>query len=285
MLPSDVRKIIEDEDDFGHEMRVGNIINNIPHSTTYQSRIHSVTHGQTYNDPITDKPRQYDYRVEIRLKDASKFHSAECRLMLAVECKNLQESSPLIVCGRNRTSDEAFHCYVQSRDDAINNPNHPAEIKTVKLTGLYSFKEFVGKSLLHFKKSGSKDMKSIESEIYERWSQAIASCKDLAESSYSIQRSSKCRNFCSFIMPVVVFPNNRLWIAKYDDQGKLESDPEMVNACEYFVGTKYKLGTMRADTLLLTHIHFVTLDGLADLLASFTIRPEGKWERLFGEFC
>jgi hypothetical protein len=60
---SDIQNIVLQEDDFGHEMRVGGIFNNIKFPTINFSPacFLPLRHGGTYIDPVTQKTRQFDY--------------------------------------------------------------------------------------------------------------------------------------------------------------------------------------------------------------------------------
>src|SRR5436309_4490445 len=81
--PADIRKAISGADDFGHEMRVRNLLEVTP-AINFE-------HGGTYKDEVTGKPRQFDFRCSLRKGDAL--------LSLAVECKNLSNESPLVMSG------------------------------------------------------------------------------------------------------------------------------------------------------------------------------------------
>ena len=124
---TDIRNVITKEDDFGHEMRVGHVIANHP--------MIKVQHGGTYTDSVTQKPRQFDYRCWIRKENAC--------LALAVECKNLGSSLPLVVCGRRRPEDEAFHDLIESRQGTFK--RHSATF-----AGLSSVEKIGNKVLRHF---------------------------------------------------------------------------------------------------------------------------------------
>ena len=58
-------------------------------------------HGGTYEDPATQKPREYDIRAIRKIK--SKF------LRLAIECKNLRPNFPLLISCLPRRPEEAFY--------------------------------------------------------------------------------------------------------------------------------------------------------------------------------
>ena len=93
---AEVRALIESGDDFGHELRVGRIL------TAAGLR---PTHGGTYVDPQTSKNREFDYR-------AAFWKNPGEVIRLAIECKNLRNSAPLIVCGLPRSRDDAYHHFV-----------------------------------------------------------------------------------------------------------------------------------------------------------------------------
>src|SRR6185503_3395391 len=97
--PSDIQTVVLKEDDFGHEMRVGSVIRDIPNIQTQ--------HSGTYTDSVSGKPRQFDFRCSLR-KESSE-------LQLAVECKNLSASAPIVMCGTERQKNEAFHDLIESQ--------------------------------------------------------------------------------------------------------------------------------------------------------------------------
>ena len=98
--PQIIRAVVEKEDDFGFELRVGNVIESI--------RAFQMEHGGTYTDSVTDKPRQFDYRCVLEKEEGRQ------RLCLAVECKNLCVQNPLVVSGIGRREDDAFHDFIQT---------------------------------------------------------------------------------------------------------------------------------------------------------------------------
>lgn len=89
---SDLQKFVEDDSDFAFEMRVLEQLR----ALGFQCE-----HSGTYRDPVTDKIRQFDIR-------AWKDHGT-ATLALAVECKNLRRSRPLLISAVPRTQGEAFH--------------------------------------------------------------------------------------------------------------------------------------------------------------------------------
>ncbi len=99
MKPSaeEIQRTIEGQNDFAHELRVGSVLH--PDNVEYpavglhpRTRIHLPIHGETYRDPLTDKPRQFDYRIKIN-KDSDGRKNA----LLALECKNLNPEFPMVI--------------------------------------------------------------------------------------------------------------------------------------------------------------------------------------------
>jgi len=179
--PTDVKNVILEEDDFGYEMRVGKVFADVAANTNKghltSPRIETPQHGGTYTDSVTGKPRQFDYRCQISISNA--LGDLQKTVILAVECKNLHRSSPLVVCGRPRTAEEAYHVFIKSEKDGAGGV-FVSTSKVDATASLYRQSEFVGKSLVRLKEKNGKLEKDSEADIYDRWSQALASSVDLA---------------------------------------------------------------------------------------------------------
>ena len=66
LKPTDVKRVILQEDDFGHEMRVGHIFSTVRPDVPNPAYNKAPEHGGTYTNLLTGKPRQFDYRFQIR---------------------------------------------------------------------------------------------------------------------------------------------------------------------------------------------------------------------------
>jgi hypothetical protein len=263
-----IEKAVSASDDFGHELRVGAILAhvNIPQEELQNIRIHPFSHGGTYTDPVTRKPRQFDYRCRIT-RDVTK------NIFLAVECKNLHPSSPLVISGRERLDQEAYHEFISFGTDGT--------LWVMKVEGnlwLYKPGEFVGKSPLRVKTTGKNggDLPAgpiavTDEDIYEGWAQAVASSYDLVSKAISLQPSK------SFVMPLVVVPDGLLWSMCYNFDGTISRKPELVEQCDYFV--EKPVGA--DEELTLTHVRFLTLRGLASMLGRIVQRPGYFWDEIF----
>lgn len=275
--PVDVRRVILDEDDFGHEMRVGHILSELANQRAKDSfngtDVEPPDHGGTYTDSVTGKPRQFDYRCRIVRQEPS--NRATCAL-LAIECKNLHLSAPLVVCGRPRTTAESFYVYIESIYYEHTTATAIMMKSVIPGQQFYRPGEFVGKSLVRLKEKNGVLATDTNADIYDRWSQALASSVELAERACSFA-NSRNKNFCSLVLPIVVVPNGTLWTATYDDSGAIPQDPCAVDTCEFFVERRI---SVKGHPFALTHVHFATLRGLPTLLSRFW-HHHSAWNWIF----
>src|SRR5207237_448586 len=143
-------------------------------------------HGGTYKDEVTGKPRQFDFRCSLRKKSTL--------LSLAVECKNLSVEAPLVISGTWRRKEEAFHDLIESRTGRFEiGPNTTIGLSSItrrseREESFYPPKKFVGKSLLRVKTSKNILTAVPDTDIYDRWAQALASAIDLARNACGLSK-------------------------------------------------------------------------------------------------
>lgn len=272
--PSDIRNVVTKEDDFGHEMRVGHAIRSCPAI--------QVQHGGTYIDSVTQKPRQFDYRCWLKKEKTC--------LSLAVECKNLNPSVPLVVCGAKRRDDESFHDLIESRlgsfkrGSAIINGSSSITRRAKRSDSFYSPSDFLGKSLVRIQSEKIPMVKLQDSDVYDKWAQALSSSVELAESACHFAKKYSVARFFTAVLPVVVVPDNVLWRVDYDDNGAISKDPEQVDACELYVAREIevggKIGTPLFHYFAFSHVHFLTLTGFSSFLSKMAVN-ELAWSNLF----
>jgi len=283
--PEEIKKIVETEDDFGFEMRVGNVLARMkPDLDSVETTwVDGFAHGETYTDSNTSKPRQFDYRCQIRHCENGQPPSNFKCLFLSVECKNLNESSPLIVCGRPRSQRECTHTIIESTFSIPMNRLLSPEIKTSK--SFYPVDRFVGKSLLRLKKDGKHQIRAeADADIYDKWSQVLQSSVELAQSALSLAKYHISKRASSIILPLVVVPNGLLWQVEYDATGSISGLPRKVRNTTFFAGRQLDVpheGFLMK--VVLTHIHFVTVDGIEELLSTFLKRGQAwnNWHEVF----
>ena len=273
---TDVKRVILQEDDFGHELRVGSIFEKIQFEMggMEEAWISSPEHGGTYVDRVSGKTRQFDYRCSISRINRRTPH-AKRSIHLAVECKNLNPDFPLVVCGRPRTSEESFHLVLHQPQMHILNIR---PIKFEESTSIYKPDAFVGKNIVRLKKKNGDLCSDGDNEIYDRWTQALSSCHDLCGTAFRAYNGNEIIE--SFVIPVVVLPNNSLWKANYKNDGTLADDPSPVDDCEFYINQEIR--GIDGGAYRITHIHFTTLTGFEEMLKQFATPRTTMWKKIFG---
>lgn len=250
----EARRFVDENDDFGFEMRVAAVVRDVLGIP--------VAHGETYRDSITGKPRQFDFRFRLEENRAA--------LYFAVECKNVSLNAPVLICGREAEARETFHDVIVSQCRSGHERSHT---KRVRNSSVYARDTFVGKAILKPDKNG----RSNDSEIYDRWAQAISSAHDLVREAAT---KPAAMDLCQYgaVFPWVVVPDGALWRAKYDGAGALLADPEPVDRCRFFVAHSLQLPPEEHhNPVCLSHIDFATLGGFRKFVGSLK-RPALDWD-------
>ncbi len=256
-------------------MRIREIIRKIPDA--------ECTHGGAYIDLITGKPRQFDFRCSLR-RDQRGLH-------LAVECKNLAVTAPVVICGINRSPDETFHEIIEARWGLFQEPGevmdgHYSKTRRVVDSTVYQRGDFVGKSVVRLKpiKDGKGNQSygsAPDSDVYEGWTLALSSAYDLCKEATEQALKSSVRHFFSITIPVVVVPDESLWVLKYDEDGVVRSEPCRSDHCPFYVDRGLAVTGWEADQrFCLSHIHFCTVSGFKSWLTSIEAE-EDLWNRWF----
>jgi hypothetical protein len=254
------------EDDFGLEMRVRSIL---------EHTAGKVRHGWTYLDPVEEKPRQFDLRCVLKHFNFEKY------MYMAVECKNLAPEAPLIISGTQRTYEESFHDFVHS-DARPAAATGTYVCRSHVRNGIYPSSGFVGKSLLRLRPNAEEAKfvrtSAIESEIYNRWAQALASAHELCREALS-DGDQKQLPACAVVLPAVVVPDGTLWTVEYDGEGSFGSGPVETPSTTFFVNHEVVV-VPKNCWMNLSHVHFLTVRGLRDFVEDLR-RPENSWEQWF----
>lgn len=242
-------------------------------------------HGGSYEDPVTKKPREFDIRATKDFENRI--------LRFAVECKNLRENYPLLVSCVPRRDEEAFHEIVVSVDPDKFPLQEPAwgesramqpESKTVRITGARTFYPSggpVGKSCAQVGRMENGDITANDSDVYEKWSQALSSAHDLT---YEACRDGTERtdDMCfSLVFPILVVPNDRLWVVQFDAAAYRTCAPRQTDRCSRFVNLSYyHRSGLTGDEMTISHLEFVTVTGLCQFVDQLC----GNDERVSGSF-
>jgi len=272
---SEISKILDENSGFTLEMKVVSLLT---------SKKFEVEHGGTYEDPVTKKSRQFDVRAMFR--DESRV------IRIAAECKALSKNCPLVIQRVPRTSNESFHdAYfvhkAASRPCSLGvvDGKETAEMKTTNRSPLYPVGGSVGKAChqVEMKNDGKngKKMSLGDSEIYDKWAQAIASSNDLLHSSVEEGYRSKEDELWSFILPVLVVSNECLWSVDYDKDGKREGEPIQIDEVDYYVNNTISYFSIPTwHVYAVSHIKILTFNGL-EMLTKRIADKDSIWDEIF----
>jgi hypothetical protein len=234
----DLRGFVEESSDFGFEMSV---------LAGLRALGFQCEHSGVYSDPVTTKIRQFDIRAE--RKDGNR------RLALAVECKNIKDSSPLLVSAVPRTKSESFHHILHLVPNAVRQ-----DTKTV--TGLetpYRVDALVGKRTDQVSRDKNGLLISDDAATFDKMNQAVSSCRDL------VIRNGVVRSpIDTAIVPLLVVPSGRLWQVGYDAEGNRTSDPAPVERCSLFLDHSWPIDNTIYGPVdfRMSHLEVVCLDAL-----------------------
>jgi|SRR5215831_15567983 len=226
-----LEEYLKSSNDFQFELEIFECCSQAPNA--------SAEHGGTYVDPVTKKDRQFDIRMKI-IKDA-------CVLRLAIECKRLKEYFPLLVSRVERKQDESFHDIVVTRPRHISIPETGIP-ECIPAPTLYRNKDMVGKSTVQAgiyegkREQSSPEFYSNDAEVYDKWTQALASAFELVSRAVHDHRGMPGSRGATVIIPAVVVPNNTLWVKNYSQGGQsLGGPPTRCDECTLFLGKLYEV--------------------------------------------
>lgn len=196
---ADLIDFIDHDSDFGFEITVLNRL---------LAKGFECEHGGSYEDPFTNKPREFDLRATKRI--------TRTVIRLAVECKNLRENFPLLVSCLPRRAEESFHEVIVSIDPKrctlsepanMHVPAFEARARNIRFAGaesIYKPAEMVGKSVAQVGRTGDNSITGGDSEVYSKWAQALSSAQALMERCYDDGENGPEKLYLSVVVPVLV---------------------------------------------------------------------------------
>jgi hypothetical protein len=271
-----IARFLNERDDFAFEMRV---MRSIVEADPGGIELH-VDFGGSYADPVTGKSRQYDIRASARKENK--------KLRIAIECKQLSQAFPLVVSRCPRPRAEAYHNLIVAK---AREPIHEVEDRPAYHTSrvfygasAYAGEAPVGKGSTQLGiHANTGEFISDDSDIYEKWAQALASAEDLIWAGIhdwdTYGKGNKNLLFLSAVLPILVVPDGALWILDYDDEGTLTGPPSQAKATEFYVGKLVR----KAEPMVrfeITHLHIFTHSGFKEFLESSFVQG-GVWSRFF----
>ena len=247
----DIESFVRDDSDFAFEMRVLNRVRELDFECS---------HSGTYQDPITGKIRQFDIRAEREDRH-------NCTLLLAMECKNLRASRPLLLSAVPRTSEESFHDVFWQ--DSIN--AFPF-IKPVQENRFYRTGQMVSKKTDQVAR-GDKNggLVTDDSEAFDKLNQAINSCQALIQKCSTRKGPPHPRR--SVVMPVLVVPDGMLWQVDYNSEGYIGTPPRQVPRCSFYINHAWPVDrgpSLPPLNYRISHLEIVTVGNLEEAVSYWT---------------
>jgi hypothetical protein len=258
----DLRAYISSQDDFAFEREV-----------YHKARGYGLQadHAGLYEDPVTNKPRQFDIRAWMT--------QGRLRIGLTIECKGLSTTYPLLVSCVPRDRAESFH-ELLFRDTVPGVAGSFTRInRRVGARWLYRPGEPVGKSMRQVRRVNKGELVGGD-EVFDKWMQALASAADMvtaAAEELSIAAVDRIHSVA--LLPVLVVSDDTLWVADYASDGALKGVPFTVDEITFFLGRKYALARERL-TFTISHLHIIRR-GYVHTLFEQIARGGGIWQELF----
>jgi hypothetical protein len=280
------------EDGFGFEMKILRDLRRL--------NARRLRHGETYVDYRTGVERHFDFQCEIR--------TSVRRLFLAIECKNLFENSPAVVCGQKRIKTEAIHDVIFSGQGILQGKQRQvfdgavSEVLRKTSSEFYPCGEFVGKSVFRPTPPDVKDAKPQQIEEvrkktnmgftaksasgekgYDQWNQAVGSAASMALNLFDNPKRENVAGLYTVVLPIVAVPDGTLWEIEFDEEGENATPARQVDHTTLFrdhrVPRKQQYGTPHYREVTLSHVHFFTAAGLRAWIAAIP-NDALAWERV-----
>jgi hypothetical protein len=272
---ADLDEYLKSQSDFAFEISVLNRL--VSHGF-------ECDHAGTYEDPITKKPRQFDLRAKRAFGPKL--------IRLAVECKNLRENYPLLISCVPRRDEESFHEVVYSVDpervsltdsSGMSCRAFEPQAMPVRISGqssVYEPRQPVGKSCEQVGRNNDGLIGS-DSDVFNKWTQALSSAQDLVESAYYDGETGREGVCLCVVVPVVVIPDGRLWVARYDLDGAVVGPPRQKSRCPFVIRRQYAVGgPIKRINYTISHVEFATMSGLDELIRELC-GDDSKLDALF----
>lgn len=267
---TDIEEYLEKESDFAFELRVLDKLTKLGYSCQ---------HSGLYEDPVTNKAREFDIRAIKSMNNR--------RIYLSVECKNARENYPFVAHCTPRKEHESFHDVLicprprRSRDPyagILSKPNSSFIYRVTQQSenkSIYVQGDYVAKSVGQVGKTQSGEISASDDSVYDKVSQSLHSAHDLIEGAHFLK--PKEEDLSAFILPILVIPDGSLWQVNYDANGVRQTPPALSDHISYFVGKSWRVGYISEDHprlsdfvwYKLSHLEITTFSFLEQVLENY----------------
>lgn len=206
-------------------------------------------HAAVYTDPVTNKLRAYDIRAR------GDYGVRQFRF--AIESKNLNPASPLLVRATPRLESEAYHTVV-----ARYWVGGMASYSALKRSNVYQAGRPVGRQTDQPSRSDKGDFRSSDSATYDKWLQAVNGCVDLPR---ELTKSPLPRadGQAWAIVPFLVVPEGTVWQVEYDAGGAVSAVVHLVDETTLILRHPWTTHTGYGEVSYdISHLEIVTLPRL-----------------------
>ncbi len=265
---NDLLEYLEGDSDFSFELEVFKEL---------VDRGFYCSHNGTYDDPATKTPREYDIRAH---KNIDSYY-----LRMAVECKNLKQNYPLLVTSTCRTEYESLHNilihYYSQQPQLLHDEENI--IITISPSEYYCSGDFIGKSCAQVGRLMSNNsISSSDAEVYNKWSQAISSAYGLLQQGATLDMRNIGGEIVLAVIPILVVPDNMLWIVRYNDDGTLNCVPFQTDHCHYKIMKNYSIGYNNdQETYTINCLEIMTKSGFSRYLDRLCDDTDDLWSKIF----
>jgi hypothetical protein len=245
---ADVNEYINNHSDFSFELTVLNKLCLLGFECE---------HAGQYEDPVSGKYREFDIQA------CRNYKNYEARL--SVECKAIREHCPLVVHCTKRTNRESFHELLLCHGpvDSKISPLPRRSSKQLRFAGpnsIYHEDEFVGKSVSQVaRRANDKEMVDAGEETFEKIRQSLHASKSLIEESHYSRPSE---NRYAFICPILVIPEDMLWIQQYSSTADKLGGPRKADYISYSVSQSWRVGNISDVNPMFTDVVWYTMSHL-----------------------
>lgn len=236
---TDLDQYLSTQDSFALELRV------LRHAIALQ---YQAEHGGSYVDPSSSKHRQFDLR-------ATKQRGVNA-IALAIECKSLQANYPLLVSRIPRAANESYQRYAFL--NSVGFSIFPAIAESGHDRSIYRPAEMVGKSLAQVGKVANGGWTDSDSDVYEKWSQALNSSIEL----YKVGLQHRVDLIYTAVIPCLVVSDGTLWTVDYQFDGAVARGPAQVDEATLFVGRTFSVKEPIVSEVKISHLHIFTESGI-----------------------